>query len=125
MHKDDATWLNVAYIVFFALTSFVGYKALQTVGLQTGWIERYDWFNYVQVFGGLAIGAVTTYALKSDRERHDYLLASITEMRKVTWPTPEDTKRMTVIVCVVCGILALVIAAFDFVWASILHKFFA
>jgi len=38
----------------------------------------------------------------------------------VTWPSMPDTRRMTLIVCVVVGIFAVILAVFDLVWAKIL-----
>ncbi len=121
MTKDDATWLNVAYIAFLAISGYVGYKALQTLGLQLGWVERYDWYAAVATLAGAAIGILVTWYLRSSQERHDYFLAAIGELRKVTWPTWPDTKRLTVIVCVVCGIFAVILAVFDVVWARLLR----
>ena len=120
MSKDDATWLNAAYVCFFLLVAFVGYKALETVGIQTGWMERYEWFTYVTTVGGAVIGGAITFYLRADKERHASLLAVIAELRKVTWPNWPDTKRMTVIVCVVVAIFAVILSAFDMAWAKIL-----
>ena len=46
--KDDATWLNICYIVFAMIVAYIVYKAAYTVGLQFGFVERYDeWFPLV------------------------------------------------------------------------------
>jgi preprotein translocase subunit SecE len=60
------------------------------------------------------------FYLGSNKERHEYFLAAIGELRKVTWPSMPDTRRMTLIVCVVVGIFAVILAIFDFVWAKML-----
>jgi preprotein translocase SecE subunit len=120
MSKDDATWLNVAYVCFFLLVAYMGYKAVETLGIQTGWMERYEWFTYVTSVGGFGIGAAATWYLRADKERHQYLLSSITELRKVTWPNWPDTKRMTIIVCVVVAIFAVILGLFDMAWQKAL-----
>jgi preprotein translocase subunit SecE len=122
MSKDDATWLRVAYAAFGLLMYYVFYKALETVGIQTGWGERFEWFAYAETLGGIALAVACTWYLMMDKERHDYLLASVGELRKVTWPTWADTKRMTVIVGIVVGIFAVILGAFDFVWSQILKR---
>jgi len=86
MSKDDATWLNVAYVVFLVLAAYVGFKAIETLGLQTGWVERFEWFSIVSTLGGVVIGIIATVIVRTDAERHEYLLSSIAELRKVTWP---------------------------------------
>lgn len=120
MSKDDATWLNVAYVAFLALSGYVGYKAVQTLGLQMGWLERFDWYAYVSTLAGVVIGVLATWYLRADGERHEYFLSAIGELRKVNWPTWADTKRMTLVVCVVVGIFAVIVSIFDIIWARVL-----
>ncbi len=120
MSKDDAAWLNVAYVCFLVLVAYCGYKALETVGVQTGWSERFEWYEYLATIGGILIGVGSTWFLRADSERHEYLLSSIAELRKVTWPSWQDTKRMTIIVVVVVGIFAVIVSIFDVVWARAL-----
>ncbi len=125
MSKDDAAWVNVAYVVFFLLSSFVLFKALETLGVQTGWSERFEWYGPAQVGLGLLFGGALTALLRKDHERHEYFLASIGEMRKVTWPSWPDTKRMTIVVCVVVGIFAVIVSIFDLFWAKALKLLLA
>ena len=125
MGKDDATWLNVTYVAFFALAAFFGYKALELVGIQTGWIERYEWYSLASTVAGVLIGVGATWYLRGDPERNDYLLSSIAELRKVTWPSWDETKRMTLIVVVVVGIFAVIVGVFDLLWAKALHLLIA
>ena len=125
MSKDDATWLSVAYVVFLLLTAFVAYRALETVGIQTGWIERFEWFNYAATVISVLVGVGITLGLRSSAERNEYFLSSITELRKVTWPSWADTKRMTIVVCVVVGIFAVIVGVFDLIWAKALKLLIA
>lgn len=120
MTKDDATWLNVAYVAFAVLTGFFCFEAFDTLGVQTGWIERFDWWKPVSTFASLILGIGGAVLLKSNKERNEYFLSSIAELRKVSWPTWADTKRMTIIVVVVVGIFAVIVGVFDVVWARVL-----
>ena len=121
MSKDDATWLNVAYITFGVLVAFFCYKAIEMIGIQTNWAEYFEWYNLVATAIGIALGIVFTLLLKSNRDRHEYFLASVGELRKVSWPSWPDVKRMTIIVCVVVGIFAVIVSVFDIVWARTLN----
>lgn len=121
MKKDDATILQIFYVVCALIIGFVAWSASGTLGTQTGWAERYDeWYGLVSTAVSVVIGAVSVYLLASNRERHDYFLASIGELRKVTWPGFLDTRRMTIVVCAVVGVFAVILAVFDFVWAKLL-----
>ena len=116
MGKDDATWLNICYVFFALVAAFIGYKAIATAGIQ------YDeWFPLFNNFTGIAIGAVAIIWLRASAERREYHLSAIGEVRKVTWPSFEDTKKMTMIVAVVVAIFSVILSIFDVVWAKILQ----
>ena len=93
MGKDDSTWLNLAYVFLFMAVSYAGSRAIDTLGVQLGWIERYDWFSTLDLIGGVLFGAVVVQWVRSSTERREYHLAAISELRKVTWPSFEDTKK--------------------------------
>ena len=122
MPKDDATWLNICYVIVFFLAFYLGWKAINTVGIQMGWAERYDeWFPAVHNIVAIVIGVVTFVVMRSDKAKHEYYLNTIAELRKVTWPSMEDTKKMTLIVVVVVGIFGAILAVFDLFWAKALN----
>ena len=101
--------------------AFTFYKALGTVGIQTGVSEKFDeLFQPVSLIVSLLAGALVVFVMAKDKERHEYYLASVGELRKVTWLGFLDTRRMTIVVCVVVGIFALVLALFDLLWAEVL-----
>lgn len=119
--KDDAFYLRLAYVIFAGLLAFTSYKALGTIGLQTGLSEKFDeLFQPISLVLALLIGGLSTLVLSRNSDRHEYYLASVAELRKVTWPTFIDTRRMTIVVCVVVGVFALILAAFDLLWAEVL-----
>ena len=120
MPKDDSTWLNVCYVAFGVLLYYVATLAFGTVGVQTGWQERYEWFPIATTAGSLVLAVGSTWALRGNKERHEYLLASIAEMRKVIWPSVEDTRKMTTVVVMVVAVFCVILTAFDMVWAKIL-----
>ena len=120
MQKDDATWLKLSYLVCALISSFVMWKFFQTLGIQFSWLDKYSWFQSVAIVASLAIGFLFVFWLKSDKERDEYFLQSIAELRKVTWPSAAETKQKTIVVCVVVGVFAVILAFFDFVWTKAL-----
>jgi preprotein translocase SecE subunit len=125
MSKDDATWLNIAYVMFAILMAFIAYKAIAGLGIQYGWIERYDeWFPTANNLGAIVIGGATAIWFRSDVNRREYHLSVVTEMRKVTWPTMDSTKKMTLIVAVVVAIFSVILSLFDIAWLKILQMIF-
>jgi len=126
MPKDDATLLNFSYIVFGFLIALVGWHAIHAVGAQTGWDERYNqWFPLASQLGAAAFGIGTVFGLRMSPERHEYFLSSVAELRKVTWPTAEDTRKMTTVVVIVVAIFAVILFVFDLIWSEILKLLLA
>lgn len=120
--KDDATWLNICYIVFALLIAYIVYQAANTLGLQFGFAERYDeWFPVASRVCSIVVGGAAAVWLRSDEDRREYHVSAIGEIRKVTWPTIPDTKRMTIVVVVVVAIFSVILTAFDVVWSKILQ----
>ena len=66
------------------------------------------------------MGGLFTFWLKADKDRDDYFLQAIAELRKVTWPSVAETKQKTIVVCVVVGVFAVILAVFDLVWTKAL-----
>ena len=122
MSKDDATWLNICYIMFALIISYIGFKAVYSVGLQFGWTDRYDdWFPTANNILAICIGAASVFWLRASSERREYHLSAITELRKVAWPTIPDTKKMTIIVAVVVVICSVIMTIFDIAWSKVLQ----
>ncbi len=91
------------------------------IGLKLGWLERYEaGFNVGSAVAAVALGVLTTWLIARNQERHEYLLASVGELRKVHWPDWEHTKKLTLIVCVVVAFFSVVLTVFDMAWAGIL-----
>ena len=123
MSKDDSTWLNICYVAFALLMTYVSYKFIYTLGVQMAWIERYDeWFPSVNNIVAIALGGGAAFYLRSSGERREYHLGVISEVRKVKWPSVPDTKKMTWIVVIVVAIFSVILSAFDFVWSKLLQS---
>ena len=121
MPKDDKTWLNISYVVFIVLIASVTWQFCTAVGTYTSWEERYsEWFGIAKNSVSCIVGLASFIWLRSSLERRTYFLDSISELRRVKWPSLEDVKRMTIVVCVVVGIFAVILAAFDYVWTKVL-----
>jgi preprotein translocase subunit SecE len=43
-----------------------------------------------------------------------YIAEVVAELRKVTWPTREEAKRLTKMVLIIAGAIGLILGAFDY-----------
>lgn len=125
MGKDDLTWLRISYVVFALILGYTSMKAMGTLGLESGWGQKFSWYPAASMVAAVLCGVLGTWWLARDKERNDYFLHSIGEVRRVTWPSFIDTRRMTIVVCVVVGIFSLILSVFDYVWGEALKLLLA
>jgi preprotein translocase subunit SecE len=126
VQKDDSTWLRTAYAVTTLVVAFIFWKAFMFTGLKTGWLERNEaGFNIASVFAAGVISALSMWILARDNDRHEYFLSAVAELRKVTWPTWENTKKLTWVVVVVVAIFSAILTVFDMAWAKLLKLLLA
>ena len=81
-----------------------------------------DWAPQLRglaVAAGLVAGAGVFLVSSKGRQTREFLSESRFELRKVVWPTRQETTRMTWVVIAVVIIISLVLAGFDFIvkWA--------
>ncbi len=50
-----------------------------------------------------------------------YFQESWSELKKVTWPTREHVRNLTILVFVIAGIFGVYIGALDLIWTSVLR----
>jgi preprotein translocase SecE subunit len=121
VQKDDSTWLNIALAGFGLCVALVVWKGFTALSLSYGWTERFEaWLPAALVIGSLFVGGVAVWWLRADAGRNEYFLSCIGELRKVSWPSMDDTRKMTMIVCVVVVIFSIILTVFDVIWARLL-----
>ena len=50
-----------------------------------------------------------------------YFVESWSELKKVTWPTREHVRNLTILVFVISGVIGVYIAFFDMIWTAVLR----
>ncbi len=81
------------------------------------------WFNgqwptvarVMSVIGGLVAGAALFMTTTKGADTREFLSESRFELRKVVWPTRQETTRTTWVVIVVVILMSLLLAGFDVV----------
>jgi preprotein translocase subunit SecE len=93
-------------------------------------VVAYYWFadwSGVARFGVLLAGIATCVAVgaftKAGRATREYLVESQFELRKVVWPTRDETLRTTLVIIVVVIILSLLLGLIDVIlkWVVLDH----
>ena len=72
---------------------------------------------------GLFTGTVTFLLLNRHAKAYGFTNEVIDELRKVVWPTKQETIRSTLVVVIFTFIVAFSLAAYDYVWAQVTEMF--
>ena len=68
----------------------------------------------VMILAVLGAGAVGAFTAKG-REAQEFVRESLFELRKVVWPSTDESVRTTIVILIVVVIVSLVLAGFDYV----------
>ena len=63
-------------------------------------------------------------AAKKGRKRFRFFRDTISELRKVVWPTRQETIRLTLIVLAVCIVVGIILFAIDYGFTELAKKVF-
>ncbi len=69
-----------------------------------------------------AMATSTDASPQAPKPRGGYLYEVWTELKKVTWPTPQEAWRLTMVVLGLIVIVGVIIGALDFVLSAIFRK---
>jgi preprotein translocase SecE subunit len=119
---------NQRYILlgFLSTAAFLGFAVrglvvpllarLEVVDPQLGFVAGTDLL-------GLTVGVVTFLGLNRHVVAYSFTDESVTELRKVVWPTKDETVRATITVILTTFFIAGTLAFYDFVWARVTSAF--
>jgi len=109
------------------IAKYVAAAVLVVAGLVAWWWFAGQWatpLRALAVVVGLVAGAAVFIATAKGEDTVEFLAESRFELRKVVWPTRQESLRMTWVVMVVVLILSLILAGFDFAIQWMVEKLF-
>ncbi len=68
---------------------------------------------------GLAIAAGSSFVAFKNEKVYGFSAEVVSELKKVTWPTKEETRTATIVVIVTTVVIAMILGVFDAVWAAL------
>ena len=98
-------------------------KYVLALALVVGGLVAWWWFNgqgaaplrSLAVVAGLVLGALVFMVTAKGAQTREFLSESRFELRKVVWPTRQETTRTMWVVVAAVIIISLILAAFDWV----------
>ncbi len=77
--------------------------------------EWATWMRVAAVIAGLVLGAVAFMTSSKGPELREFFSETRFELRKVVWPTRQETMRTTWVIMAVVVVVSLILGAFDLV----------
>ena len=81
------------------------------------------WQRLLMLLGGMVLGGAVGYFTRSGHALRDFFSESLFELRKVVWPTRQETIQTTIVIFIVVIVLSLILGLIDFFlnWAILQH----
>jgi len=61
--------------------------------------------------------------MKNEQKLSAFLNGSIAEIKKITWPTRQETTKYTITVIVICVVISTILGLFDLLYMRLMEKF--
>ncbi len=122
--NPNRRWVAMAYFSFGLLLWVLVDKFLSWTMAIVG-LDQYNYemagerFTLTTLIGLLLAGTSVIMAWRSPR-LSTLSNEVVVELKKVTWPTAQETRGATVVVIITVFIMAIFLGLFDFLWSSFL-----
>ena len=122
MEQNNKKILTVSYLVAGGLTALVLTILIETFSATFGWVARLMANDLLSHGLPVAIGVAVFFVLQFHKGMNVWADDVVTEIKKVVWPSRKDTVMMTVAVCVMILISAVMLGVFDKASSFLLTK---
>jgi preprotein translocase subunit SecE len=121
--KSNQSLVNFAFVMSGFLGYYVTNSIFEVLAGTFGVVARLH--DKVAVKHGLPVGVavITFMILFLNPKTQTWADESITELRKVVWPTRKDTIAMTTVVCVMVLLCGMALGIFDFASSQLIKIF--
>jgi preprotein translocase subunit SecE len=105
-------------------------KLTLALAIIAGGVVAYYWYNelaawqrLLMLVGGFVLGGAVGYFTRSGHALRDFLSESLFELRKVVWPTRQETVQTTLVIMLVVVVLSILLGLIDLFlnWAILQH----
>ncbi len=111
---------KIVNLIYFACAVFISYVFFSFGGTLAAKfdlearVRNLDlWLQGIAIFAGV----VTFFVLNRHQKATQFMHESVAEIERVSWPTPNETWKSTIVVIVMVIISGAVLGALDSLWA--------
>lgn len=105
--------LKIAFALFLLIAGIFGFYYLE---------EHALWMRLLSVIGSIVLAGLVALQTEVGRATWQFFTSSRTELRKVVWPTRQDTLQTTLIVFVVVVIVGIFLWLVDMALLTIVRS---
>lgn len=121
MENQNQKWVNLSFLAFAGGLAWVLFTLLTTIAAGYDLEARVK--NVDMLIRGLSlgVGALLFFVLYRSQKSSDYMSEVVVELSRVTWPTPKDTYRATIVVVLMVLIFGFLLGGLDTFWVWLLR----
>ena len=121
--KSNQNIVNFGFVLAGFLTYFISNVVMEVLAGTFGAVARFRNIEAVKHGLPVSLGLIVFFVLFLNPKVQTWADEVVSEVRKVVWPTRQETVGMTVVCCVMVLLAGLGLGVYDFV-SSQLIKFF-
>ncbi len=115
MEGNSKKILTVSFVIAAILVAFVVGILLDTAAATFGVFARFMDYDVVRHGIPVISGLIAFLILQFHKKTFVWADEVVVELKKVVWPSKKDTTAMTIVVCIMLVISAIVLGTFDIV----------
>ncbi len=125
MNAEQRKWVIGAFMAVALLVGFILMQALLKIAGVWDLEARIKSIEMIIRVGSILVGAGVFVGLLKHPVSNQFTTEVVSELMRVTWPTPKDTSSATVIVVIMVVVTGIILGSMDVVWASLVQRLIA
>lgn len=121
--KNNQNIVNFAFVVAGFIAYFITNVLLEVLAGTFGAVARVRSIDMVNHGLPVAVGLITFLILVFNKKTQTWADESVTEVRKVVWPSRKDTVAMTIVCCVMVVIAGISLGVYDLLCSQMIKMF--
>ncbi|MCC6278801.1 MAG: preprotein translocase subunit SecE [Oligoflexia bacterium] len=121
MTEDNKKIVTISFVLGAVLVGYVSRLLLQVGAQSVSVLARWESNDYVSNFFPVLVGLAVFLALQLNSKAQEFGDSVVSELKKVTWPSKNDTGVMTIVVVITLIISGVLMGMYDAVAAYLVR----
>jgi len=117
-------WVNLSYLAASSLIAYFLFLGLEKLTHLYYLEARIHGIQLIAPYICGLIGALIFITFYRSKVINQFMNEVVTELLRVSWPTPKETALATVVVLIVVVISGFILGIFDYGWTQVMKRIF-